>query len=1162
MKRTLSGIASAAIVLGAISPMAFAATSTSGLTPAGQLPIVVNGQVLSNPYEMVGYDSGNKTGFFPIYYFSQALAKIGIQSTWNGATHTWALTDSNVNAANVQVAGGVGTGNTTVTLNGTAIKMFNTQAAKDPAGGPVTTYMPIYYVNNILTALGIKGTFSGQTGLNITTAQNTSGSSLSAISVTGATSGSGSVSSPAVVLNGGSVTLSTTLTDANGNPIPNTAVTFNVSNYGNYPGYLPTVKNASGVVVSGTKQTNAEQYTVYTDSNGVAKVTLSGPSGQTYAYQVVATAPYQGSSSSAVSTQPAYVEFVVNNQAGLAPYASDSSNPYRAAMGTPVPITVVLPPNSSGQPQANVAVTLTVTSGSTDNPCHAEFVNSSGQVLGQQIQVVTNSNGVAQAYLSDSYGEEVKVSVSDLPVGVNAPDATWISFAQAGIPAKIANLNVSSNNPSIGDQVTVSGQLQDAAGNPVPNGQILVTSPNVTASGDSGHLAYVNGSTTTTFPLISSVSAGAPATSAYGEVVTADSNGNFSFTLTDPRVETVQFFIYPVANGQVQSSTPLNNASADQNTLSFAQSTTLAYLSIGSFDSYVQANSDTSLSGLTAVANSGPPYTSQYVHDENIATVYVEPQNSAGHHAGGALNNTALTYTLSVDNGGVIYEINGTQLASPAGAVTLQYDGAGHFTANGQTIPALNTTGDICDFSVGVTNANPGTTTLTVQSGNVKSTATITFNAYAPAQVANFSPGIATVVGGQKQQISFQVQDVNGNPVPNAAATIDTDESPNDPFWITQVNGVALQESLNMGSSENPSYVTEPTPIPLGAVPKALNYDVSIPGVVSWQHTGNEIQVYTDSNGNVQLTVQAGGLSYPTQVDANHDTANPNNIVQVPTTSSTSSNMVEFFTNPNTSGNTVPLFVGVGNSPSGLPSGFIEIGALGWTGSGSGTGTTTPVSTGLYYHQSGSLNGKAAVASKAGYSIGFSTGTSAAASAAITVSVGNDDKQVNVFAGDNAASVAQLIAQAFANDSTYNVTTNGSEVIFTEKTPSGNPIPAVTVTDNYTAPTNVTATEVPADTSTGNVATAGAVTLTFSAPSGITSNGTLVVSVGSGSVSVPYTAGESVSTVVANLYAQLVGNQAITGSYSITTSGNTVTITQKNAGPTTDTVTVSGATSN
>ncbi|MCL6601197.1 MAG: hypothetical protein K6T81_21065, partial [Alicyclobacillus macrosporangiidus] len=289
MKRALTGIAAASMVLGAFAPATFAATGANGwkYTVAHQLPIVVNGQVLSNPFELVANDSGNQTAYFPVYYFNQALNSIGYTATWDGSTHTWAITAPDVDATKISIPGGVGTGNTTITVNGTVVKKINTYAAKDPAGGPsagYTTYFPAFYINEVFSSLGAKVSFSGQTGLSITKQQpqNTS-YTLSNLTASGGTSGDGSVSNPALSLNGQAITLSTTLTDANGNPVPNTAVTFNVSNYGNYPSTLPTVKNASGTVVSGTQQTNAEQYTVYTDSNGVAKVTISGPSGSTIA---------------------------------------------------------------------------------------------------------------------------------------------------------------------------------------------------------------------------------------------------------------------------------------------------------------------------------------------------------------------------------------------------------------------------------------------------------------------------------------------------------------------------------------------------------------------------------------------------------------------------------------------------------------------------------------------------------------------------------------------------------------------------------------------------------------------------------------------------------------------------------------------------------------
>ncbi|KRW92306.1 hypothetical protein SD51_04565 [Alicyclobacillus tengchongensis] len=298
MKRTLTSFAAAAVVLGAASPLAFAATSSStGLTQAGQLPIVVNGQVLSNPYEMTGQDSGNTTGFFPIYYFDQALAKIGLTATWNGSTHTWAITAPGVNASTISVAGGVGTGNTTVTVNGTVVKMFNTQAAKDPAGGPKaqeTTYLPIYYVNNLLTALNIHGSFSGQTGLNISTPQATS-INLSQISLTGQTVGTGTLASPAIDQTGNGVTVSTTVTDQNGNPVPNANVTFNFAGAN-----APTVTSGStNVSVSATS--TGWSATVATNAQGVASATVKGIG----SYAVSLSAPLTGTS----SATPVYVGF-------------------------------------------------------------------------------------------------------------------------------------------------------------------------------------------------------------------------------------------------------------------------------------------------------------------------------------------------------------------------------------------------------------------------------------------------------------------------------------------------------------------------------------------------------------------------------------------------------------------------------------------------------------------------------------------------------------------------------------------------------------------------------------------------------------------------------------------------------------------------------------
>lgn len=881
LKRTLTGIAAASMVLGTFAPAAFAATTYPMYNTWAQKSVVYNGSTLAKPYTFVA----NGTTYFPIYYLEQMLKQLN-----SNASMTWDGTNLSINfpGANPQAASMV-PGNGKIYVNGVLVQQFSKIVTYDKGakGKVATTYAPLYPVQQLLPQLGFNDQWS-LSGFSITQSTTPTGApSLSGITVSGGNNGTGSASSPAVSLNNTAVSMSTMLTDASGNALPNTAVTFNVSNYGNYPSTLPTVENGSGTVISGTAQSNAEQYTAYTNSNGVATISISNPGGQTNAYEVVATAPYSNSTGSAVSTSPAYVEFVSNNTAGITPYAT-LSNPFKGTIGSTLPVTVTLPPNSAGQPQANVLVTLTVNG-------NAQFTNSSGQILGNTVQVVTNSSGIAQANLIDANGETVMVTASNLPTGVNAPSATYISFAQAGVPTQIGNLSVSTNTPNIGTNVVVSGQLQDAAGNPVSGGQILVTSPN----NQSNDLAYVSGTSSTTFPLINGVVTGTPATSAYGDVVTADTAGNFSFSLTDPKTDTnIPFYIYPVVNGQVSSATALNTSSTTNYELTFGNSTTLSTLSIGAFDSYVQNNSATTLTGMSAQANGGGSIAGSLTNNQ-VSTVYVEPQNSAGT----AVTGTPFTYTVSADNGGLIYSVNGTSLTNPAAAVTVTYNGSNSFNVNGQPIASMASPALASDFSIGVANSNTGTTKLTVQSGSVSSTATITFTGSSAAQIANVAPGAATVSAGGQQQVSFQVQDANGNPVPDTATTITTDASANDPFWITAVNGVTLTGNLNMGTSSNSSYTSEPTPIPLGATPSTANYSVSVPGVASWTNGMNTFNVYTDGSGNVTLTVQAGGVIYPTEYTSTTP-ANPNNTAPL----ASGNGIIGLYTD--TSGNTsTPAYV-------------------------------------------------------------------------------------------------------------------------------------------------------------------------------------------------------------------------------------------------------------
>jgi hypothetical protein len=119
--------------------------------------IVWNGQILNVP-AIVGNDGGTQTTYMPIWYVMQLLKTMGIQSTWNG--HDWNINTSLMpDLSNIQV----GTGAASVYLNGTLVRKVNTKAQVDPSTNKPTTYMPIWYVKQILSRIGLQGTWNGKT---------------------------------------------------------------------------------------------------------------------------------------------------------------------------------------------------------------------------------------------------------------------------------------------------------------------------------------------------------------------------------------------------------------------------------------------------------------------------------------------------------------------------------------------------------------------------------------------------------------------------------------------------------------------------------------------------------------------------------------------------------------------------------------------------------------------------------------------------------------------------------------------------------------------------------------------------------------------------------------------------------------------------------------
>ncbi|WP_304459883.1 hypothetical protein, partial [Alicyclobacillus sendaiensis] len=278
-------------------------------------------------------------------------------------------------------------------------------------------------------------------------------------------------------------------------------------------------------------------------------------------------------------------------------------------------------------------------------------------------------------------------------------------------------------------------------------------------------------------------------------------------------------------------------------------------------DSAAQANTYTSISGLSAANHS------------DAGAIFVDPQNAAGD----PLMQQNLTYTLSVNNGGTVAAItsaNGQTIlpinASNPGLSSVTVEETYDASTNTYTIQVAGQSGSITqtgnpDFGVVVYNSNTGATTLTIQSGGVTATAQYTFTGGQPTYVQNLSPISATMTPGAQQTVTFTVEDDQGNPVSNAEVPLYLAQNNSSPLaWITQVNGVALDQTENMGTTSQASYASEPTPIPVGGPQSGLGYStVNISGVVAWNSVQpNVLDVYTNSNGQVSLTLSNGTTYY------------------------------------------------------------------------------------------------------------------------------------------------------------------------------------------------------------------------------------------------------------------------------------------------------------
>lgn len=130
-----------------------------------QKVIRFNGQEVSSPYGLAARDpnSGQFTTYMPIYYVMQAVQHaLNIQNSWDGTS--WKLTFPSTlqptkALVSVQPAK---QGYKNIYVNNVLVTTVPALTYPDPYGGQATTYVPIWYVMQILQYANVHSVWNGQ----------------------------------------------------------------------------------------------------------------------------------------------------------------------------------------------------------------------------------------------------------------------------------------------------------------------------------------------------------------------------------------------------------------------------------------------------------------------------------------------------------------------------------------------------------------------------------------------------------------------------------------------------------------------------------------------------------------------------------------------------------------------------------------------------------------------------------------------------------------------------------------------------------------------------------------------------------------------------------------------------------------------------------------
>jgi len=166
LRKSAAALLSSAVVVCVTSYAPVSDAQTESHVPSAPTRLELNGQDVSNPAHLVRPESAKSeaTSWLPIWYLFGVLSKLHIRSTWDGRHWNLELPSGlHANLAN-RPHGSLNSSEVSMEINGIPVEVAPRFAHRDVSGHAVTSYIPIWYLMQVLQRMGIASTWNGRIG--------------------------------------------------------------------------------------------------------------------------------------------------------------------------------------------------------------------------------------------------------------------------------------------------------------------------------------------------------------------------------------------------------------------------------------------------------------------------------------------------------------------------------------------------------------------------------------------------------------------------------------------------------------------------------------------------------------------------------------------------------------------------------------------------------------------------------------------------------------------------------------------------------------------------------------------------------------------------------------------------------------------------------------